>query len=88
MFIFSVLTFDRVRVSPKQLEIILAEKLKKEQQQKNVSWHSITKILNAEGPSVRSASQWQHVSLIFMIIKLKLIYDNLIISILKTTEVV
>lgn len=58
----NLLPKETIKVSEKQLLMIVTEKLKAEQENTTFSWNKISKALNAEGPIIKSATMWCTVS--------------------------
>lgn len=54
---------ERVKVSEKQLSMIIAEKSRTKKEGDSFSWEKMDKVLNAIGPSTKGAATWKSVSL-------------------------
>lgn len=50
-------------MSEKQLSLIIAERAKSRKSGKRIFWNKISKVLNAEGPCVKSAKAWKCVNI-------------------------
>lgn len=53
--------FFRIIPSKEQLLLLLEEKRKAQETNKRVCWADAAKILNAKGPSIKSAIRWRRV---------------------------
>lgn len=49
-------------ISKRQLSMIIAEKLKNQQEESNFSWNKMSKALNSEGPNAKKAVTWKNIS--------------------------
>lgn len=58
-------SFYSLNVSEKQLKLLIKERTKAKLASKSAYWNEISKILNTEGPCVKSASRWKRVSIEF-----------------------
>lgn len=65
---------EKIKVTDKQISIILKEESRMEHVTSNFLWTKMTKSLNAEGPCIKSATEWKQASL--KAIKLKFIPTN------------
>lgn len=52
------------------MSIIVMEKEKKKQECKKILWPEISKILNIEGPCIKTASQWKMVNMGLQLLRL------------------
>lgn len=57
------LIFHRIKVSDKQLMLLIAERTKAKQGSTTISWADLAKKLNTEGPCIKSTLHWSWVNI-------------------------
>lgn len=65
---------EEMKVTDRQISMILEEELRIEHMRSSFSWNKMTKALNAKGPCMKSATDWKEARL--EAIKLKFIRIN------------
>lgn len=58
---------NRSKVSENQISLLLAEVAKAQQSSEKVSWVEISKLLNTEGPCIKSVKAWNGVNILIVI---------------------
>lgn len=63
----TILIINRAKVSENQLLLLIAERAKAKQENKRGYWCELSKILNTEGPCVKTDVQWKRVNIILVL---------------------